>query len=143
MYHFELVNTRTGERGEMSVPEEMTIEDFCRELRCEMGLPYTLGSRNHLIIDNQDRIFMQDEEVIVNHVDMLWGGGDDPNDPDKKGPMYREDSYFPENEHTLQDLFPQVGANILYGQDYDRIGCKLIEITEDAQIMSDPGWVFE
>ena len=131
MYHFELVNTRNGETAEITIPEEMTIEDFCRELRCEMGLPYTLGSRNHLIIDNQNRIFMQDAEVIRNHVEMLWGGGEDPNDPEKKGQMYREDFYFPEDEHTLKDLFPQVGANILYGQDYDHIGCKLIEITNE------------
>ena len=55
MYHFELVNTRTGETGEMTLPEELTIEDFCRELRGEMGLPYTLGSRDHLMIDNQNR----------------------------------------------------------------------------------------
>lgn len=133
MYHFELVNTRTGEKREMTLPEEMTIEDFCRNLRGEMGLPYTLGSRDHLIIDRQERIFMQDVEVIENHVSMLWGGGDDPNDPDKKGPMYREDSYFPEDEHTLQDLFPEVGADILYGQDYDYIGCKLIAITRDEE----------
>lgn len=133
MYHFELINTRTGETCEMTIPEEMTIEDFCRNLRCEMGLPYTLGSREHLIIDNQNRIFMQDAEVIAEHVDMLWEGGDDPNDPNKEGALYHEESYFPEDEHTLQDMFPQVGANILYGQDYDRIGCKLVAITADNE----------
>lgn len=133
MYHFELVNTRTGETCEMTIPEEMTIVDFCRNLRCEMGLPYTLGSREHLIIDNQNRIFMQDAEVIAEHVDMLWEGGDDPNDPNKEGALYHEESYFPEDEHTLQDMFPQVGANILYGQDYDRIGCKLVAITADNE----------
>lgn len=133
MYRFELVNTRTGETKVITMPEEMTIEDFCRELRCEMGLPYTLGSRDHLIIDNQDRIFMQDDEVIENHLDMLWMGGDDPNDPDHKGAIYHRESYYPEDQHTLQDLFPQVGANILYGQDYDHIGCKLIEITQDEE----------
>ena len=85
MYHFELVNTHTGETGEITLPEELTIEDFCRELRGEMRLPYTLGSRDHLMIDNQNRIFMQDEEVIENHITMLWMGGDDPNDPDHKG----------------------------------------------------------
>ena len=131
MYRFELVNTRTGETREMCLPEELTIEDFCRELRGEMGLPYTLGSREHLIIDNRDRMFMQDAEVIAEHVNLLWMGGDDPNDPDHKSPIYREKSYFPENEHTLQDLFPEVGANILYGQDYDHIGCKLIAVTTD------------
>lgn len=134
MYHFELVNTRTGETREMAIPEEITIEDFCRELRGEMGLSYTLGSRDHIIIDNQNRMFMQDAEVIENHVEMLWGGGEDPDDPEKKGPMYREDSYFAEDEHTLQELFPQVGANILYGQDYDHIGCKLIAITNDEEV---------
>jgi hypothetical protein len=117
----------------MCLPEELTIEDFCRELRGEMGLPYTLGSREHLIIDNRDRMFMQDAEVIAEHVNLLWMGGDDPNDPDHKSPIYREKSYFPENEHTLQDLFPEVGANILYGQDYDHIGCKLIEILNDEE----------
>ena len=131
MYHFELVNTRTGETGEMIIPEEMTIEDFCRELRCEMGLPYTLGSRDHLMIDHQDRIFMQDEEVIENHLTMLWMGGDDPDDPDHKGAIYHRESYFAEDQHTLQELFPQVGANVLYNQDYDYIGCKLIAITND------------
>ena len=133
MYHFELVNLRTGETGEMAILDDMTIEDFCRNLRCEMGLPYTLGSRGHLIIDKQNRIFMQDMEVIAEHVDMLWEGADDPNDPDKKGAIYDETSYFPEDKHTLQDLFPQVGADVLYGQDYDRIGCKLIAITEDEE----------
>jgi len=29
--------------------------------------------------------------------------------------------------------FPQIGADILYGQDYDRIGCKLIAITDDEE----------
>ena len=133
MYHFELENTRTGETKVITMPEEMTIEDFCRELRCEMGLPYTLGSREHLIIDNQGRFFMQDEEVISEHVNLLWMGGDDPNDPHHTSPIYREDSYFPENQHTLQELFPQVGSNILYGQDYDRIGCKLVEITKEEE----------
>lgn len=133
MYHFELVNTRTGEQREMTIPEELTIEDFCRELRCEMGLPYTLGSREHLIIDNQDRMFMQDAEVISEHVNLLWMGGDDPNDPGHKSPIYHEDSYYSEDEHTLQDLFPEVGSNILYGQDYDHIGCKLIEIINDEE----------
>ncbi len=133
MYHFELVNTRTGVMCEMTIPEEMTIEDFCRNLRCEMGLPYTLGSREHIIIDCQERIFMQDKEVIENHVEMLWAGGDDPNDPDKKGSLYHVNSYFPEDQYTLRDLFPQIGADILYGQDYDRIGCKLIAITDDEE----------
>ena len=133
MYHFELVNTRTGETGEMIIPEEMTIEDFCRELRCEMGLPYTLGSRDPLMIEHQDRIFMQDEEVIENHLTMLWMGGDDPDDPDHKGAIYHRESYFAEEQHTLQELFPQVGANVLYGQDYDYIGCKLIAITNDEE----------
>ena len=133
MYRFELVNTRTGETREMRLPEEMTIEDFCRNLRGEMGLPYTLGSREHIIMDNQNRMFMQDEEVIAEHVNLLWMGGDDPNDPDHKSPIYREDSYFRENEHSLQDLFPEVGSNILYAQDYDHIGCKLIEIINDEE----------
>ena len=133
MYHFELVNTRTGETCEMIIPEEMTIEDFCRELRCEIGLPYTLGSRDHLIIDNQERIFMQDDEVIENHLTMLWMGGDNPDDPDHKGAIYHRQSYFAEDQHTLQELFPQVGANVLYGQDYDYIGCKLIAITNDEE----------
>ena len=133
MYHFELVNTRDGEQHELILPEEMTIEDFCREIRGEMGLPYTLGSREHIIIDKQERIFMQDREVISEHVNMLWMGGDDPNDPDHKSPIYHEKSYFPEDEHTLQDLFPEVGASILYGQDYDHIGCKLIAITTDEE----------
>jgi len=133
MYRFELVNTRTGETREMTLPEEMTIEDFCRNLRGEMGLPYTLGSREHIIMDNQNRMFMQDEEVIAEHVNLLWMGGDDPNDPDHKSPIYREASYFAEDEHSLQELFPEVDSNILYAQDYDHIGCKLIEIINDEE----------
>ena len=133
MYYFELENTRNGETGYMLIPEEMTIADFCRELRGEMGLPYTVGSRYHLIIDKQNRVFMEDEDAISTHVDMLWEGGDSDDDPDKTAPMYHEDYYFPENKHTLHDLFPEVGTDILYGQDYDRIFCKLVEITDDSE----------
>jgi len=133
MYHFELENLHTGETRMITVPEEITIEDLTREIRCEMGLAYTLGSQYHMIIDQQNRIFMQDRDIIASHVDMLWEGGDDPDDPDKKGPQYHEDYYFAEDQHTLQDLFPSVGSNILYGQDYDRIGCKLDSITPDEE----------
>ena len=132
MYQFELVNTRTGETAKITVPEEMSIEDFTREIRCEMGLQYTVGTQYHMIIDKQNRMFMQDD-AIATHVDMLWEGADDPDDPHHESPIYREESYYPESQYTLQDLFPEIGADILYGQDYDRIGCKLKNIIEDEQ----------
>ena len=132
-YHFELEDPDSGEKGHLYIPEEMSIEDFCRELRCEMGLQYTVGSRFHFIIDKQNRVFMQDAEVISTHVDMLWEGGDSDDDPDKTAPKYDEDYYFPEDKHTLQDLFPEVGTDILYAQDYDRIYCKLVEISHDDE----------
>ena len=31
----------------------------------------------------------------------------------------------------LKDLFPEIGANILYGQDYDKIYCRLIGMIND------------
>ena len=127
---FELVNLKTEEKSYITVPEDMTIEDFTREIRCEMGLQYTVGTQYHLIIDNRDRVFMRDD-AISTHVDMLWGGGDDPDDPDKTGPMYREDSYYPESEYTLRDMFPEIGDNIVYGQDWDKIGCKLMDIRDE------------
>ena len=132
MYLFELENPHTGEKAEICVPEEMSIEDFTREMRCEMGLPYTVGTRYHMIIDQQNRVFMQDADVIATHVDMLWEGGDDPNDLEKKGPIYYEDYYFPEDQYTLRDLFPQPGANILYGQDYDKLYCTLKAIESES-----------
>lgn len=132
MYLFELTDSRTGESVEITTPEEMSIEDFTREIRCEMGLPYTVGAQQHMIIDDQHRVFMQDD-AIADHVDMLWEGGDDPEDPEKKGPQYYEDYYYPESQYTLQDLFPEIGASILYGQDFDRIWCKLKEILEDSE----------
>lgn len=130
MYHIELEDLYTGGKKMIIVPEEMSIEDFTREIRCEMGLSYTVGTPYHMIIDQQDRVFMQDDS-IAEHVDMLWEGGDDPNDPEKKGPQYHEDYYHPESKYSLQDLFPNVGSNILYGQDYDRIGCVLKAVTSD------------
>ena len=130
MYHFELRNTDTDEVIEISVPEEMSIEDFTREIRCEMGLQYTVGAKYHMIIDQQNRVFMQDD-AIATHVDMLWEGGDAPNDPFKQAPQYREDFYYPESQYTLQDLFPEIGSDIFYGQDYDHICCTLIGITKD------------
>ena len=129
---FELVNLRTGETSYITVPEDMTIEDFTRELRCEMGLQYTVGTPYHLIIDNRNRMFMQDDS-IAEHVDMLWEGGDDPDDPDKEGPIYQEESYYPESKYSLRDLFPEIGDNILYGQDYDKIGCKLEDIRDEDE----------
>ncbi len=132
MYIFELQNLRSGETAEIRVPEEMTIEDFTREIRCEMGLQYTVGAQYHMIIDKQDRIFMQDDAIEM-HVDMLWGGHDDPDDPDHKNPIYRYDHYHPESQYTLQDLFPEVGANILYSQDYDSIGCVLTGIEKEDE----------
>lgn len=131
MYHFELANPKTGDKKIISVPEELTIAEFAREIRCEMGLQYTVGTRFHLIIDQDDRIFMQDD-AIAEHVEMLWEGGDDPKDPEKKGPIYHEEFYHPESEYSLKDLFPKVGSNILYGQDYDSIYCTLKEITDDT-----------
>lgn len=130
MYHLELMNTDTGEIVNITLPEEMSVEDFTRELRCEMGLQYTLGAKYHMIIDNDNRIFMEDD-AIETHVEMLWGGGEDPDDPQKQGPMYREDYYYPESQYTLKDLFPKIGSSILYGQDYNHIGCKLTDITEE------------
>lgn len=127
MYHFELENPKTGELVEITVPEDMSIEDFTREIRCEMGLQYTVGTQYHMIIDQDNRIFMRDD-AIATHVDMLWEGGDDPNDPLKQGPQYREDYYYPESQYTLKDLFPRIGSNILYGQDYDSIYCTLKNI---------------
>lgn len=128
MYHFELENPYTGEKAMISVPEEMTIEDFTRDVRCEMGLQYTVGTRFHFIIDKEQRVFMQDDAISA-HVDMLWEGGDDENDPDKKAPKYHEEYYHPESKYTLHDLFPEIGSEILYTQDSDRIYCKLVEIT--------------
>lgn len=127
--HFELENPSNGEIVEIAVPEKMSIEDFCREMRSQMGLPQDCGASFHMIIDQQNRVFMQDD-AIADHVDMLWEGADDPNDLEKKAPIYYEDYYYPESQYTLRDLFPQVGANILYGQDYDKIYCSLVEITE-------------
>ena len=132
MHLFELVDLRSGQAAQIRVPEEMTIEDFTREIRCEMGLQYTVGSQYHLIIDDQNRVFMRDD-AIETHVDMLWEGADDPNDPDHKSTMYREESYYPESQYTLHDLFPKIGATIVYGQDYDQIGCKLIGVEEEDE----------
>ena len=132
MYQFELSNPYLDsvEKKIITVPEEMSIEDFTRELRCEMGLQYTPGTEFHMIIDRDHRVFMEDDS-IVEHVDMLWEGADDPNDLEKKSPKYHESYYHPESQYTLQDLFPETGADILYGQDYDKIWCKLIDIIPD------------
>ena len=129
MYQFELSNPYldSDEKKIITVPEEMSIEDFTRELRCEMGLQYTPGTEFHMIIDREHRVFMLDDSIAM-HVDMLWEGGDDPDDPDKKKPYYRESFYHPESQYTLQDLFPEIGADILYAQDYDKVWCKLIDI---------------
>ena len=130
MYQFELENPYDGLKKVITVPEEMSIEDLTREIRCEMGLEYTVGTQFHMIIDQQNRVFMQDDSIAT-HVDMLWEGGDDPDDPDKKKPYYYEDYYFPESKYSLKDLFPEVGSDILYGQDYDKIYCKLIGVTNN------------
>ena len=132
MYQFELENQANGEKKIITVPEEMPIEGLTREIRCEMGLEYTEGTRFHMIIDQQHRVFMQDDATIAIHVDMLWEGCDDLVEA-KNDPKFKEDFYFAEDQHTLQDLFPQVGADILYGQDDDRIWCKLIAVTEDEE----------
>lgn len=130
MYHFELKNTDTDEIALITVPEEMSIEDFTREIRCEMGLKYTEDTPYHVIIDQKHRIFMQDDS-IERHLELLWAGGDAPNDPHKVGSIYRRENYYPESQYTLQDLFPEIGADIFYGQDYDHILCTLIDITEN------------
>lgn len=130
MLHFELENLDNGEKKVITVPEDMSIEDLTREIRCEMGLEYTEGTRFHMIIDQQHRIFMQDEATIAIHVDMLWEGCDDLKQA-KQDPKYREDFYYAEDKYTLKDLFPQVGADIMYGQDNDHIWCKLTGITND------------
>ena len=130
MYQLELENPYNGEKKVITVPEEMSIEDLTREIRCEMGLEYTTGTQFHMIIDQQERVFMMDDS-IAEHVDMLWEGGDDPDDPNCEKPYYREDFYFPESQYGLQDLFPKVGSNILYAQDFDKIYCELIGVTED------------
>ena len=130
MFRFELENPYDGVKKQITLPEEMTVEDLGREIRCEMGLEFTVGAQYHMIIDQQERVFMLDDSIST-HVDMLWEGGDDPNDLDKKAPYYQEDFYFPESKYTLKDLFPHIGSDILYGQDYDKIYCKLIGITED------------
>ncbi|MBQ9439398.1 MAG: hypothetical protein IJU35_02205 [Paludibacteraceae bacterium] len=44
MYHIELEDLYTGDKKMIIVPEEMSIEDFTREIRCEMGLSYTVGT---------------------------------------------------------------------------------------------------
>ena len=130
MYLFELENPSNGDKRVITVPEEMSIEDFTREIRCEMGLEYTTGTQFHMIIDKQHRVFMRDD-AIATHVDMLWEGGDDPDDPYKKKPYYYEDYYYPESKYALKDLFPEVGADIMYGQDYDKIWCTLTGVTND------------
>ena len=130
MYQLKLENPYNGEKKVITVPEEMSIEDLTREIRCEMGLEYTTGTQFHMIIDQQERVFMMDDSIAA-HVDMLWEGADDPEDPDHKKPYYREDFYFPESQYGLHDLFPKVGSNILYAQDYDKIYCELIGVTED------------
>lgn len=127
MYQFELENPYEGLKKVITVPEEMSIEDLTRDIRCEMGLEYTVGTRFHMIIDHQHRVFMLDDSIAT-HVDMLWEGGDDPNDPDKKAPKYYEDYYYPESKYSLQDLFPNVGSEILYAQDSDKVYCKLIGV---------------
>lgn len=129
MYQFELENPYDGVKKVITVPEEMSIEDFTRELCCEMGLENTVGTRFHMIIDQQNRVFMLGD-AIATHVDMLWEGCDDLEQA-KKDPQYREDFYYPESKYTLKDLFPKVGSNILYGQDYDKIYCALTGVTND------------
>jgi len=130
MYQFELENPYSGLKKTITVPEEMSIEDLTREIRCEMGLEYTTGTLYHMIIDQQNRVFMLDDSIST-HVDMLWEGGDDPDDLEKKKPYYKEDFYFPESKYGLKDLFPHVGSNILYAQDYDKIYCELIAMVDD------------
>ena len=131
MYQFEVENPYNGIKKVITVPEEMSIEDFTRELRCETGLEYTVGAQYHMIIDQQNRVFMLDDSIAT-HVDMLWEGGDIPDDPEKKA-YYREDFYYPESQYTLKDLFPEIGANILYGQDYEKVYCKLIDVIDDEE----------
>ena len=131
MYQFELENPSDGEKKVITVPEEMSIGDFTREIRCEMGLEYTVGAQYHMLIDEQNRVFMQDDSIAM-HVDMLWEGGDIPDEEEKKT-YYSEDFYYPESQYGLSDLFPQVGSTVLYGQDYDKIYCKLIGETEDEE----------
>ena len=130
MYQFELEKKYYDLKKVITVPEEMTIEDLTREIRCEMGLAYTVGTRFHLIVDQQNRVFMQDDSIVP-FVDMLWEGGDDPDDLDKTAPKYHEDYYHPESKYTLKDLFPEVGADILYAQDNDKVYCKLIGVTNN------------
>ena len=134
MYQFELKNPYidSDEKKIITVPEEMSIADFTREIRCEMGLEYTTGTLFHMIIDREHRVFM-DDDYIAMHVDMLWEGGDDPNDLEKKSPIYQESFYHPESKYTLKDLFPEVGADILYGQDYDKVWCTLIGIIKEDE----------
>ena len=131
MYQFELENPSNGEKKIITVPEEMPIEDFTREIRCEMGLEYTVGAQFHMLIDQQNRVFMLDDS-IAEHVDMLWEGADVPENPAEKA-YYSEDFYYPESQYSLHELFPQVGSNVLYGQDYDKIYCSLIAVITDEE----------
>ncbi len=131
MWHFEL--EYMDFKSEIYVPEDMSIMDFTQELRRGIGLRETEDTPYHLIFDKQGRVFMQDDS-IAGFVDMLWEGGDDPDDPYKKKPIYHEDFYHPESKYTLRDLFPEIGDDILYKQDYDRVICTLKDITEDEDI---------
>lgn len=40
-------------------------------------------------------------EVIM-HLELLWAGGDAPNDPHKIGSIYRRDNYYPESQYPFR-----------------------------------------
>ena len=125
MLHIQLQDIFTDEKMEIAVPATMPIAEFADEVRKEMNLPYTASVRFRQLISN-GRVYMK-EEAIPTYVDMLWEGGDDPADPDKKADIYDEDFYIPEDGVCVDELFTVTGSSCRYIQGDFEIRCTLVE----------------
>lgn len=125
MLIIKLHDLRTDFVTEVEVNENMSLSRFADLVRREMTLPYDSNVR-YRKTSCQGHVYMQ-ADAIAEYVDMLWEGADDPNDLEKRNPIYYEDYYTPESGVRVDDLFTVIGSGCHYRQGSQHVRCTLIE----------------
>lgn len=127
-YIIGLRDLDTAYEQEIEVSAHMPLSKFADEVRKTMNLPYDEHVYTRQVIAC-GKIFMR-RDTIVEYVDSLWEGADNPMDLEKRSDIYREDTYAAEEGVQIYDLFTIIGSAITYRQGSKRVRCTLVEREE-------------
>lgn len=124
-YIVELQNLRNGDLAQTEFYDTDSVTDFVGKVCAAIGVATLLDSDFFCITCN-GRIYMPGTD-IPDFVDRLWEGCDDPEDLEKQGDIYHEDSYTPLDDMLACDLFTVIGSACVYHCGFYHVRCTLLD----------------